>query len=103
MTENLEKVVEQFDSDFYRMRFSDVDTMIIMDDDGKWHVTVTMTQGRKHTEQEEWDTREEKFEAEDFDIDSALTDATLKGNFYLDGIGWDLFGLPEKKEDEEIS
>lgn len=101
MTENLDKELEQVSEDFYKMRFSDVDTMIVMDDESKWHVSVTMKQGRKHNYDEKWDTREIVFNAEDFDIDKALADATLKGNFYLDNVGWDLFSLPTEEKQEE--
>jgi len=101
--EELDKELEQVSEEFYRERFSDVDTMIVMDDEAKWHVSVTMIQGRRHNGTEEWDTREITFTAEEFDIDKALADATLKGNFYLDNVGWDLFALPtEKQEEKEV-
>jgi hypothetical protein len=82
---------------FYSSRRSIVTTMISLEKDAKWKVTLKMEQGRKN-EDSPWEKRDTEITLFGNDIDETEAQAAITFNQYMESIGWDLFSLSEEKK-----
>jgi hypothetical protein len=70
--------------------------------DGKWRISVEITQKRRKKLEDPWEIKEMTCTAFNEDINRALAESSMTLSTYLDGIGGDLFNEDIKKPTEEL-
>jgi hypothetical protein len=90
------------EENFYGNRLSNVSTLAELESNGKWKLTIEVTQKRRKKLEDEWESKSMDCTTYNLDLNKAVAEASVTIATYLDSYEGDLFNEDIKEKSKIV-